>query len=187
MARRRSASSWSCSTACACISESKTSWRPFPAAFARYMAVSASRRRSIGFSYAREPTAMPMLVVMSTSSPWMSKGSRRVWWILSATRVASVTSPSRSRTTPNSSPPRRATVSPGRTQSLSRRLMAMSSWSPARCPRLSLTRLKRSKSRKSTANLRSRPERRARSRRRLRCSMKVERFGRPVSSSWVAS
>ena len=55
------------------------------------------------------------------------------------------------RRTANSSPPRRATESPSRTQPTSRSATVFSSSSPAACPKRSLTDLKPSRSRNSTA------------------------------------
>ena len=88
--------------------------------------------------------------------------------------------------TANSSPPSRATVSEGRMSFSSRRAIATSRRSPTEWPRLSLTVLKRSRSRNSTAKVPLWPRCSAesaiprRSRKRLR-------LARAVSPSWKAS
>ena len=126
-----------------------------------------------------------MLAVVNTSCSFRLKGSVSTFWICLATRVASVTFLISSSKIANSSPLRRATVSPGCRQLSSLLVIATSSWSPVLCPRLSLTTLKRSKSRKRTANKQS-WRRLARSTVWLRRSISNARFGRPVNTSWKA-
>ena len=133
---------------------------------------------------------MPMLTVAKTSWPSMVKrlAQRRMDPLRDRDRVARARSMSSSRIV-NSSPPRRATVSPGERSLEPARDARRAGWSPAMWPRLSLTTLKRSTSRKSTAN---RPSVAARvapqtGQRRRRRSMKRARLGRPVSESWKAS
>ena len=92
---------------------------------------------------------MPMLTVANTSWPARASGSRSTAWMRSATATASSRASRSSSRIVNSSPPRRATVSPGRTAVLSALLSSMRSRSPTLWPRLSLTSLKRSTSRKS--------------------------------------
>jgi hypothetical protein len=66
---------------------------------------------------------MPMLVVMRTSSPWMSKGSRSALDPSGDASPGHVPEPIE-RTTPELVSAELATVSAGRTQSFSRRLAA---------------------------------------------------------------
>ena len=134
---------------------------------------------------------MPMLTVAKTSWPAMVRGSRRTDWIRSATAIASSRSSMSSSRIVNSSPPRRATVSPGRTAVLRAELSSTRRRSPTLWPRLSLTSLKRSTSRNTTANMplwwprAMAPCRRASAA--CRRSMKRARLGRPVRASWKAS
>ena len=86
---------------------------------------------------------------------------------------------------PNSSPPKRATMSPGRRWARSRGATARSSSSPAWWPRLSLISLKWSRSRKRIPT--GEPETVARSSASLSESTKLSRLGRPVSESWRAA
>ena len=81
------------------------------------------------------------------------------------------------------SPPKRGTVSVDRSDCSSRRAMPISSSSPARWPRLSLTILKRSTSRKNTANDGAAPASARRAISRSSRSMNSTRLGRPVSGS----
>ena len=84
--------------------------------------------------------------------------------------------------TPNSSPPKRATTSPGRRWARRRGATARSRASPAWWPRLSLISLKWSRSRKRIPI--GEPEAVARFSESLRASTKLSRFGRPVRESW---
>src|SRR5712692_2658158 len=126
----------------------KAAWRPRPMSLARYMAVSASRSTSSGRVYLGEPMAMPMDAEVNTSVPSRSCGSTSASWMRSALRMGSSGSAKSSRSTANSSPPSRATVSPGRMHASSRLETRTSSTSPVIWPRLSLMVLKRSMSRK---------------------------------------
>ena len=138
-----------------CITRLKTTWQARPEDLARYIAVSASRSRSSGRSYSGVWTAMPMLAVAKTSWPPRLIGAVRRSWMRSATRTASLTSRPPSSRIANSSPPTRAMVSEGRSAAASEPAIWISRSSPTRWPRLSLTILKRSRSRKRTAVSRS--------------------------------
>ena len=82
---------------------------------------------------------------------------------------------------PNSSPPKRATMSPGRRWARSRGATARSSASPAWWPMLSLISLKWSRSRKRIPT--GEPDAVARRSASLSASTKLSRLGRPVSES----
>ena len=130
--------------------------------------------------------AMPMLMVATTSWPPLKRtGSRRA--STDPRRPPGRrprARPSPSRTTTNSSPPNRDSVSPGRTARRSRSATTRSSSSPTWWPRLSLTTLKRSRSPKSTA---TRPRvRSAWSSAWSRWSSSRRRLASPVSGSWNA-
>ena len=165
---------------------SNTAWRPLPSAFARYMATSASRITSAGAASC-SASAMPIEAATTSSRPSRWNGSCSVCWTRSAITVASRASQTSSSRIVNSSPPRRATVSPGRRADSSRRATAISSRSPTWWPSESLTSLKRSRSRNSTAaqvaGWRRWPRRIAWSRR----SRNSTRLGSPVRSSCSAS
>ncbi len=88
---------------------------------------------------------------MNQSRPLSENGSRSSAPRRSAMMRASTTSATGSRMMPNSSPPNRATVSPGRTAFISRCPTAASSRSPTPWPRLSLMTLKPSRSSRMTA------------------------------------
>jgi hypothetical protein len=109
--------------------------RALPSPFARYIARSALRSRSSLPGCALD--AMPMLAPTKISWPWIANGSRSE----SSTRCATICAPfvvSRSSSRiANSSPPKRAAVSDGRSQRRSRPATSTSSSSPAACPRLS--------------------------------------------------
>ena len=127
-----------------------------------------------------------MLAVTKTSLPETSNGAARALVMRSARPSASSSSTTASAMITNSSPPKRATVSPGRSTARSRPAAAHSRVSPAACPRLSLTILKWSRSTKSTATpLRVRCARATSSR-----STSSVRLGSPVSGScrawWVS-
>ena len=150
MARRRSLPRFSRATAASCISSSKTSSRSRPSSLARYIAASALR--SSTSASGPSPMARPRLAVRNTSVPssstngWASAWSRR-----SAIANTALLPATCSERITNSSPPKRAMVSSGRTIERSRSAKRTSSWSPAPWPRLSLTTLNRSRSRKRTA------------------------------------
>ena len=151
MARRRSCSSVARSTVWACISGSNRTVDRTGSSFARWSAISACLRRSPGYVTTARPTARPRLAPTLTSRPPRSNGSAMAVSIRDATRSASRmlrTGPSR---TPNSSEPSRATVSVDRAAASSRRPTSTSSRSPASWPRLSLTTLNRSRSRRMSA------------------------------------
>ncbi len=95
---------------------------------------------------------MPIEALVNTSCPCRSNGRPSSSLMRSAMRVASLGDSMASARMANSSPPSRATVSPGRRKERKRRAMEISSRSPTAWPRLSLTFLKRSRSRNSTAN-----------------------------------
>jgi hypothetical protein len=136
----------------------------------------------------RLPTAIPMLAVVVTTSSWgpgSRNGAASTSRIRSATTSGPASSDGPSTRTTNSSPPRRPTVSLSRITVLSRVLTARSSSSPAACPKVSLTALKSSRSRNSTAT--GLFCRRARASACSSRSMMSARFGSPVSVSWNAS
>ena len=153
-------------------------------ALARYIAMSALRSRAAASSPG-DAIATPMLVPTTTSCPAITISERRAsssrWdriWTSSGR-------PASSSSTANSSPPRRATESPSRTQPSRRSATVFSSSSPAAWPKRSFTDLKPSRSRNSTAICRS-----CRRDRATACSTrsrKSVRFGSPVSESCRAS
>ena len=124
---------------------------------------------------------MPALARTEMFWPAMEKRSARRRLIRSATWMASSCEAVRSSMIANSSPPRRASVSDGRTQSLSRRLMAMSSSSPAAWPRVSLIVLKSLMSMKITDTLSG-----SRSSASDTRSANSRRLARSVRGSWEA-
>ena len=141
----------------ACISGSNRTVDRIGSAFARWSAISACLSRSPGYVTRRGPTAMP------EARPDEPRGRRgrtappMAASIRVATRSASRmlrTGPSR---IPNSSEPSRATVSVDRAAPSSRRPTSTRSRSPAAWPRLSLTTLNRSRSRRISATRVVRP------------------------------
>ena len=105
----------------------------------------------------------------------------RIRW---ATSSGPTESDSPSTSTTNSSPPNRPTVSPSRRMLVSRLATRRRSWSPAAWPRVSLTSLKLSRSRKRADT--GAFSRRSRS---IICSSRSRisaRFGSPVRESWKA-
>ncbi len=129
---------------------------------------------------------MPTLADTLTGSPpiWKGRDSASTMW--SAISSASDGSRMPSMSTANSSPPRRAAVSPARSVAASRREAAMSRWSPTVCPSVSLTTLKSSRSMKSALTSVPPRSRRPLTRERsIRFSSRT-RLGRPVSESWKA-
>lgn len=109
-------------------------------------------RRSAAASSPGAAVAMPTLALMTTAWSDSANGSRSASTTDAAIRGA--TSPFRSSTrTANSSPPSRAAMPSAPTHRLSRCANWTSRASPASCPRLSFTTLKRSKSMKSSANV----------------------------------
>ncbi len=110
---------------------SKTQQALPPSSLARYIAASAALR----IGSAGSPGALmatPMLAETLASSLARRNGSATRRRIRSATASASVLRPSPSHSTANSSPPMRATVSPGRTLADSRTAAAASRSWPAR-------------------------------------------------------
>ncbi|MEZ5133686.1 MAG: hypothetical protein R2699_01140 [Acidimicrobiales bacterium] len=172
------------STALARMALSKISQRPRPFSLARYMAASASRMRVPGWASGSSGKAMPRLAPTWISASSMAKAPESASMTRSAIATASARPWRSSQSTTNSSPPKRAMVSPGRSACRRRSVISTSSRSPTSWPRLSLTILKWSRSQNSTAvRLRCR---RARAR---ACSSRVSssvRFGSPVSGSCVA-
>ena len=98
---------------------------------------------------------MPTLADITVESVSNSTGLASAVRIRSAAARASVVRTMSAMTTTNSSPPRRATRSPGRMVRSSRRAASRSRSSPTPWPRESLTTLKRSRSRNSTPTIRS--------------------------------
>ena len=125
-----------------------------------------------------------MLALTQTSSVPTRIGALRASAMRSATRSAISVVPPVSSSSANSSPPNRATVSPGRADALSRSPTTTSSWSPTGWPRLSFTTLKSSRSRNSTATGPS--SRSARSSAWETRSRNSARLANPVSESWNA-
>jgi hypothetical protein len=166
------------------IAWSNTSRRLPPRALARYMAASAFSTSDSGRARPPDASAMPTLMVTNTSASPSANGAVATCATRSAIASACASSAMPSQRMVNSSPPKRATVSPGRMTSWSRLPSATSSRSPALWPRESLMNLNRSRSRNSTAT-----EERLRwvraSASPIR-SRKNTRFGRPVSASWAA-
>ena len=91
---------------------------------------------------------MPTLALTKCSTPSIENGWAKAAATRSAIANASSSSARRSMRTPNSSPPKRATMSPGRRWARRRGATARSRASPAWWPRLSLISLKWSRSRK---------------------------------------
>ncbi len=132
----------------ASASASANSKRLPPAALARYIVMSALRSTSAGVRSLARPSTMPMLPRTDSSRPSSRIGVERAVRMRTASSVTccSVSEPVVRAT--NSSPPRRATTSPGPVAQLcSRSATSTSSRSPAEWPRLSLTALKPSRSR----------------------------------------
>ena len=119
---------------------------------------------------------------MNHSRPLSENGARSSDAIVSAIRRASPSSATGSRMIPNSSPPKRATVSPGRRLVARRWPTAISSRSPTAWPTLSLMTLKRSRSSMITA-IGSASSGRTRDRAWAIRSVRSSRFGRPVVGS----
>jgi hypothetical protein len=143
------------------------------------MALSAIDSRVSASWLSSGPMLMPMLQARSrprTSTLSISWSSRAM--SLPAMSATERRSAMPSRSTMNSSPPQRDTVSSARTAASRRRATACSTRSPQWWPRLSLMRLKRSRSMNSTAT--TLPERALRAIARCRRSSSRLRLGRPV-------
>ena len=134
------------------IDGSKTAYRRDGSDLARTIAISASRSISPGVARPGRPTAMPSDALMNHSRPPIGKGARSSAPMRSAIRRASSASTIGSRMIPNSSPPKRATVSLGRSVPTSRWPTAARSRSPTAWPTLSLMTLNRSRSSRMTAD-----------------------------------
>ena len=148
---RRSCSSARRCTTAACISGSKKRTVLRPASLAWYMARSACFIRSSALASSPTNSTTPMLHELCMAWPARAMGEARACSILCATPSAWVAAwwdwaLKPSRMTTNSSPPRRATVSPSRTAATRRWPISLSSKSPCSWPRLSLTSLKLSRS-----------------------------------------
>ncbi len=98
---------------------------------------------------------MPMLAPRNTSLPFTENSGDSVSRIRSATCTASSGAPTSPRTSVNRSPPLRESVSDSLRQPASRSAANWIKVSPARCPSVSLMRLKRSRFRQSSAAIRS--------------------------------
>ena len=150
---------------------------PEPARLARYIAASAWWMVS---STVAGPvtSAIPMAPEIDMSPSGVAIGSATC--LPSRSQNATTEdSPRPSQTIMNSSPPRRATVSVGRTTTSIRRATSMSTSSPVACPWRSFTDLKWSRSTKSAAT--GSPVRELRPRAWLRRSRRSTRLGSPVS------
>ena len=170
------------------IERANTALRARPLSLARYIAASASRSSDSADPRDVLAVAIPVLTVTTSSPPPQLSGCAIASPIRSAMPSASISplSPSQRRT--NSSPPKRASVSPMRNVLFSRSAIARSIWSPAAWPRLSLMSLKRSMS--TNSNPRVESERSSRPRACTSRSSRRVRFGRSVSgscSAWWAS
>ena len=97
-----------------------------------------------------------MLAPTLSSRPAIQTGSARLLSRRRATELACASCAPSIRTA-NSSPPRRASVSLGRSSDSKRSATTLSSWSPASWPRLSFTCLNPSRSTRSTASTAERP------------------------------
>ena len=126
--------------------------------------------------------AIPALAWIWISRPSMTKPALNRSEICSARPAGSTSWLTSSISTANSSPPKRLTVSPWRTQLRSRSATSASRRSPAAWPRLSLISLKPSRSRNRIATVPSCQRARACSTR----SWNRARLARPVSGSWKA-
>ena len=142
------------------------------------MAASASRSRDSGSVPAPCDHAMPTEAEIGTRWLPVVAGSARASSRRRAISAASSGRSSRSQTTMNSSPPKRATTSPGRIRERRRRAASSSTPSPTSWPSESLTTLKPSRSKKSTASPAS--SGRPAARRSARCCTSRVRLGRFV-------
>ncbi|MNL20077.1 hypothetical protein D3C87_1413080 [compost metagenome] len=131
----------------------------------------------------RGKTAMPMLTPTAVGSLAAFIFNPNMARIVSASRRASSDLVCRAVRITNSSPPRRATISPGLAHSSRMVATFFSTRSPSAWPKMSLTALNRSRSSASKANSSSASQ----------CSIcwcsrvwNMVRFERPVSTSWRA-
>ena len=124
-------SSWR-SRIAACMPGSKIAKPALPLAFAMYIATSALRTRSAALSAASRALAMPMLAVTETCwSPMQVRRPELADEPLGHRERTRFRSGASSVRIANSSPPRRATRSPSRTEPAIRSVTATSSASPA--------------------------------------------------------
>ena len=114
-----------------CMSSAKSTARARPSFLARYIAASASRSRADGSAFDDEVTATPMLTETTSSAPCTAIGRASSACSASATARATSEEGVESSRTTNSSPPKRATVSPGCTAALRRRASSTRTSSPA--------------------------------------------------------
>ena len=170
------------------IAASKSSKRPRPRSLARYIAASASREQRL-----RRRSPSPRRAAMPTLRADVQRARRRRRTARRAPRASR--SPMRAgvaalvdgprRITTNSSPPKRATVSPARSTLAQPRAASAQQLVAGGVAEESLTTLKRSRSRKSTATALRAAALRARAPGASRSRSSV-RFGRPVSGSCSA-
>ena len=181
-------------SASVCISGSKRTQRPRPSDFARYIAASASRRRSSGETVEVLASAMPMLPRAMSLRPSICIGSRRT----SRRRVAVIIGMSASPTSSRMARSIRttSTISAGPWWATGRRWVP-AAWTASRqtarvgwprsrtlAPTSRTTKWAAWSARKSTAgNL---PERSLRARAVVSRSVNIERLARPVNESWKA-
>ncbi len=104
--------------------------RERPRSLARYIAASASRITVSGGTEGSATIAIPTLTVMVNSTPSTSIGRLAAWQIRSAISTTSRSEVRSSNRNVNSSPPKRATVSIGRSIALRRPPNAISTRSP---------------------------------------------------------
>ncbi len=132
----------------ASASGSASSERLPPADLARYMVMSALRSTSAAVRSPAGPSTMPRLPRTMRSRPSMLIGVTSAFMMRSASSSTFRSVPGPVVRATNSSPPSRATISPGAVaQDWSRSATSTSSRSPAAWPRLSLMVLKPSRSR----------------------------------------
>jgi hypothetical protein len=155
------------------------------ARFASYIATSAARIKALASSPCSGKRAMPMEAAMSMGWPSITSGSSRAFWIFPATTRAASMDSLVVRSTANSSPPSRATISESRRALRTRTPTSRRAWSPTGWPSVSLMVLNRSMSKTRTdscwlarfAVRTAWPS----------CSLNIARFGSAVSPSSYAS
>ena len=128
--------------------------------------------------------ATPMLAPTCRLRPSTAMGWCSASMMRRPIRCGSSGDTSLSSMTRNSSPPRRATVSPSRTARPRRWATMRRTSSPARCPSWSFTSLKPSRSMNSSAT--APPWSRTRASERSSWQWNAARLNRPVSESWLA-
>ena len=190
MAWRRSPSSDIARLASRSMRRSNTRWATPPACLAEYMARSARRNSSSASSAPGLARAIPMLADMRTicSRRWKARSAEATALVATSDAMVSArtaSAPRRGSRITNSSPPRRATKSSGRSWSARRPATCWSSRSPREWPRESFTRLNPSRSTNSRATWSRVSEAAARAERRR--SWNRPRLASPVSTSCEAS